>query len=219
MTSPLSPGVAEAPKKPAVTSVTRFNENRGFIQGKCWVFPSKKAMKPRKVGFYPSKMGSNAVRSREILGNHSSLDLQKAIHPSIASYQNTVLCSKDRDFATRFIARCNGQLHIRFMLLKSCSLPKSEVFVLVMGISTNSGTPKMDGLQWKILDKWMMTGITTNFRKSPLSSMFRMWGVSGWYGPRLSHPVKRNRRSRWAMFVRVWYMIHIPLRSVRDMKK
>ena len=27
------------------------------------------------------------------------IDLQKAIHPSIASYQNTVLCSKDRDFA------------------------------------------------------------------------------------------------------------------------
>ena len=40
-----------------------------------------------------------------------------------------------------------------------------------VGISKNSGTPKMDGLQWKTLLKWMIWGYH-HLRKHPGETMF-----------------------------------------------
>ena len=51
---------------------------------------------------------------------------------------------------------------IRGMLLPQ----KKSVNGISMGVSKNRGTPKMDGLNWKTLLKWMIWGYH-HFRKPP----------------------------------------------------
>ena len=52
------------------------------------------------------------------------------------------------------------------MVSKCLEISEGDVHVVYMGVSKNSGIPKMDGLEWKSLLKWMIWGYHY-FRKHP----------------------------------------------------